>query len=139
VRDPLGTLCAFIRQREQAMLIDDRLKLMARLMDVSALKAQVHAGNIANQNTPGYRAKAVAFDQAFEQALRDQGADEANDVEAEIYEPQNTPVQDDGNDVSLNQEIMESAKNQTMYNAYLAMVKGKMRLLNIAAGQAPGG
>jgi flagellar basal-body rod protein FlgB len=121
------------------MLIDDRLKLMSRLMDISALKAQVHAGNIANQNTPGYRAKAVAFDQAFEQALREQGADEAADVEAMIYEPQNTPVHDDGNDVSLNQEIMESAKNQTMYNAYLAMVKGKMRLLNIAAGQAPGG
>ena len=121
------------------MLIDDRLKLMSKLLDVSALKAQVHAGNIANQNTPGYKAKAVAFDHLFEQALQSQGADEAAEVEPTIYEPHTTAVQPDGNDVSLNQEIMESAKNQTLYNTYLAMVKGKMRLLNIAAGQAPGG
>jgi len=45
--------------------------------------------------------------------------------------------QPDGNDVSMGREIIESAKNQTMYNAYLAMVKGKMRLLTVAAGQAP--
>jgi flagellar basal-body rod protein FlgB len=121
------------------MLVDDRLRLMARLLDVSALKAQVHAGNIANQNTPGYRAKAVSFDQAFEQALRDQGVDDAEQVEALIYEPHTTPVQPDGNDVSKNREIMESAKNQTMYNAYLAMVRGKMKILNIAASNAPGG
>jgi flagellar basal body rod protein FlgB len=41
--------------------------------------------------------------------------------------------------VSLNREIIDSAKNQTLYSAYLAMTKGKMRLLNIAASNAPGG
>ncbi len=121
------------------MLNDSRLNLMARLMDVAALKAQVHAGNIANQNTPGYKARAVAFDEAFQAALDDGGSDAASRVEPEVYEPRDTMEQPDGNDVSLNREIMESAKNQTMYNAYLAMTKGKMRLLNIAASQAPGG
>lgn len=121
------------------MLIDQRLLLMERLLDVSALKAQVHAGNIANQNTPGYRTKAVAFDQAFEQALSEQDSEKAATIPALIYEPRNTPVQTDGNDVIMSREIMESAKNQTMYNAYLAVVRGKMRILNIAASNAPGG
>jgi flagellar basal-body rod protein FlgB len=121
------------------MINDPRLQLMARLMDVAALKAQVHAGNIANQNTPGYKAKAVAFEQAFNDALDHGGVEAASTVEAEIYEPRDTMEQSDGNDVSLNREIMESAKNQTMYNTYIALTRGKMRLLNIAAGQAPGG
>ncbi len=118
------------------MVDDPRLTLLARLMDVSALKAQVHAGNIANQNTPGYKARAVAFDAAFQEAL-DSGDEAALEVEPMVYEPRNTMEQPDGNDVSLNREIIESAKNQTLYNAYIAMAKGKMRLLTIAAGQAP--
>jgi flagellar basal-body rod protein FlgB len=121
------------------MISDPRLQLMARLMDVAALKAQIHAGNIANQNTPGYKARAVSFDAAFQDALATGGIEAASEVEPEIFEPRNTLEQPDGNDVSMNREIIESAKNQTMYNAYISMVRGKMRLLNIAAGQAPGG
>ncbi len=121
------------------MITDQRLQLMARLMDVAALKAQVHAGNIANQNTPGYKTRAVAFEQAFQDALDHGGAEAASEVEAVVYEPRNTMEQVDGNDVSLNREIMESAKNQTLYSTYIALTRGKMRLLNIAAGQAPGG
>ena len=121
------------------MITDPRLQLMARLMDVAAFKAQVHAGNIANQNTPGFKARAVRFDEAFQAALEHDGADAAAQVQPEVYEPRDTMEQSDGNDVSLNREIIGSAKNQTLYSAYLAMTKGKMRLLNIAASNAPGG
>lgn len=121
------------------MLDDQRMALLARLMDVSVLRAQVHAGNIANQNTPGYRTKEVAFDDAFQAALADGDGSSATTLEPEVIEPHNTPMQADGNDVSLSAEIMGSAKNQTLYNSYIAMMRGKMRLLNIAAGQAPGG
>jgi flagellar basal-body rod protein FlgB len=121
------------------MITDPRLQLMARLMDVSVLKAQVHAGNIANQNTPGYKTRAVAFDQAFAAALDQGGTEAASEVEPAIYEPRDTMEQADGNDVSIDREIMDSAKNQTLYNTYIAITRGKMRLLNIAAGQAPGG
>ena len=119
------------------MLNDQRLTQLARLMDVSVLRAQVHAGNIANQNTPGYRAKAVAFDKAFQQALSGEGDPAA--VEPQIFEPHDTAVQADGNDVAVGKEIVEVAQNQTMYNAYIAMARGKIRLLTIAGGQAPGG
>lgn len=121
------------------MVDDPGLTLLTRLMDVAALKAQVHAGNIANQNTPGYKARAVAFDQAFQEALESGGEDAALGVEATVYEPRDTMQQPDGNDVSLNREIIESAKNQTLYNAYIAMARGKLRLLTIASSQAPGG
>ena len=119
------------------MLDDRRLSMLARLMDVSVLRAQVHAGNIANQNTPGYRAKAVAFDEAFQQAMAGDG--DAGEVEPQIFEPKNTAVQADGNDVAVGKEIIQAAENQTLYNAYIAMARGKIRLLTIAGGQVPGG
>jgi flagellar basal-body rod protein FlgB len=119
------------------MLNDHRLAMLARQMDVSVLRAQIHAGNIANQNTPGYHAKAVAFDEAFEQALAGDGDPGA--VEPAIFEPRDTPMQPDGNDVAVGREIMQQAENQTLYNAYIAMARGRIRLLTIAAGQAPGG
>ena len=58
------------------MPADQRLTLLARLMDVAVLSNEVHAANLANSNTPGYRAKAVAFDSAFQSAL-DSGGPEA--------------------------------------------------------------
>jgi flagellar basal body rod protein FlgB len=48
-------------------------------------------------------------------------------------------MQPDGNDVAVGKEIMQQAENQTLYNAYIAMARGRIRLLTIAAGQAPGG
>jgi flagellar basal-body rod protein FlgB len=121
------------------MIQDDRMRVAAQLMDVAALKAQIHAANIANQNTPGYKAKAVRFEESFHDAMSSGGVDKALQVRAEIFEPRETAEDNDGNDVSMSREIMEATKNQTMYSAHIAMSRGKMRLLNMAAGQAPGG
>lgn len=121
------------------MFQDPRIANLSRLLDVSALRAQVHAGNIANQNTPGYKTRAVAFEEAFEAAMADGDEDAAARVEATIFEPGSTMEHIDGNDVSLDREITGMAKNATMYNAYIQMLRGKMRLINLAASQAPGG
>ena len=51
------------------MLGEVHSDLLAKLMDVASLRAKVHAANIANQNTPGYKSQAVAFEGAFREAL----------------------------------------------------------------------
>src|SRR6476661_4353084 len=107
------------------MLGDHRLELMARLMDVAVLKAQVHAANLANQNTPGYRAKAVSFDAAFQAALEQGDEDGAARLEPTIVEPRNTTVSIDGNDVDPDREILASADNTMKYNALIAIMRGK--------------
>ncbi len=56
------------------MSTGDELQLLGRLMDVAVLTNQVHAANLANSNTPGCKAKAVAFDDAFQSALTGGGA-----------------------------------------------------------------
>ena len=117
----------------------DELQLLGRLMDVAVLSNQVHAANLANSNTPGYRAKAVSFDGAFQAALRDGGSAAALSVEPTVSEPRSTQVQADGNDVSSETEIVATAKNQALYDAYVQMARGELRLLGIAVTPAPGG
>jgi flagellar basal-body rod protein FlgB len=121
------------------MPADQELQLLGRLMDVAVLSNQVHASNLANSNTPGYRAKAVEFDNAFQSALTEAGPEAAEQVEPVITEPHSTPIQADGNDVSEETEIVGSAKNQALYDAYVQMARGELRLLGLAVTPAPGG
>ncbi|MBA3846198.1 MAG: hypothetical protein H0X45_06100 [Planctomycetes bacterium] len=119
------------------MLGNERMDRLVRLMDVSVVEAHVHAANLANQNTPGYRTKAVDFTRAFEQALERGDHAGAMDIEPQLVEPRNTAVDVDGNDVSPDREILAAADNAMRYNAYISILRGQMRLMNIAVGQSP--
>jgi flagellar basal-body rod protein FlgB len=119
------------------MLPDEHMKILSRLMDVSLLRAKVHAGNLANQNTPGYRAKEVSFDDAFQEALASGGADAAEEVSPKLVEPRSTPVGVDGNDVSPDKEVMGSAQNAVLYNTYMALLRGQSKLISTAISQSP--
>ena len=87
------------------MPVDPQIDVLARLMDVAQLRARVHAANLAHQNTPGYRARAVDFDVAFRDSLRSGGAEAALAVQPTVFEPRTTAVQPDGNDVSSEREV----------------------------------
>ncbi len=104
-------------------------------MDATALKSRVHAANLANQNTPGYKTKAVEFDAAFQQALA--AGTSTRDIEASVYERHDLPEDNDGNNVSTERETLGQAQNQTLYNAYLALMQGKKKLLVTAISPAP--
>lgn len=116
---------------------DGQMANLAKLLDVSSFRAKVHAANLANQNTPGYKAKAVAFEEAFLEAL-DSGRP-VDGLQPTVFEPGETMVQPDGNDVSTDRETMLMAQSQSLYNAYLALATGKRKLLSIALSPAPGG
>ena len=121
------------------MLGDIHSDRLAKLMDVSALRGKVHAANIANQNTPGYKAQAVAFEDAFREALATGHAPE--DVDPEVYTPASTSIseQADGNNVAVDREVLDQAQNNTLYNLYVGLAQGRKKMLTIAMSSAPGG
>lgn len=121
------------------MLGDVHTDLLAKLADVSALRAKVHAANIANQNTPGYKAQAVDFDERFQQALAGGDTDAADDLQPTVVAAEGGPEQADGNNVAVDREVLEQAQNNTLYNAYLGVLQGRKKLLTIAITSAPGG
>ncbi|HPD45852.1 MAG TPA: hypothetical protein PLY61_03090, partial [Anaerohalosphaeraceae bacterium] len=49
----------------------------------------------------------------------------ATDLEPEFYQPMNTAVNANGNDVSLDAEIGEMVKNSLRHRAYMSLLKVK--------------
>ena len=119
------------------MLGDAHSDILAKLADVSVLRGKIHAANLANQNTPGYKAQGVAFDAAFRSAL--DGGGDPLDVDPQVVELADGASQPDGNNVAVDREVLEQAQNSTLYNAYMGMLQGRKKLLTIAMTSAPGG
>lgn len=120
------------------MIIDDRMRNLAKLMDVSMVRAQVHASNLAHQNTPGYVARELQFDEAFGQAVARGDNAAARQIEPEVVENHEGTFDVDGNNVSSQKEVAMLAQNRILYETYVAALRGKGRILDTAM-RSPGG
>ena len=116
---------------------DPHLTVLTRLMDVSMMRERVHLANLGNQNTPGYRAQNVSFEDVFNETLDSNGLDKAMQVDPSVNQANETPMQPDGNDVSSEHEVAALAKNQLLFNAYSQIARGKMRMISTAISAAP--
>jgi flagellar basal-body rod protein FlgB len=114
---------------------DDQTVNLAKLMDVAMLRSRVHTANLANQNTPGYHARAVSFENEFRAALA--AGNDVDEVEPKIFEPLNTAQGNDGNDVDVDHEVTASAQNTMLYNTYAALLRGQTKILNTAISASP--
>ncbi|GHE81100.1 flagellar basal body rod protein FlgB [Thalassotalea profundi] len=119
----------------------DSLKLRAK-------NAEVIASNIANADTPGYKAKGMDFKTAFAQAASKQQSGMSRthekhfDVRTEInngvdYRVPNQPDTGDGNTVDVQVERNLYLENSMQYQASLQFLNGKIKGLKkaITGGQ----
>ena len=99
-----------------------------KILDVSTLKQQVHANNIANVNTPGYKRHFVSFDNALQNAISSNSIPLKTDNPRQIsygsdwrsIKPTekieyNTSSRNDGNNVDIDYEIAQMTKNTLKY------------------------
>lgn len=86
----------------------DFVNFYAGVLDVGQQRASLVANNIANADTPGFKARDVDFNQALTARLED-GSEEA--VSAEPLYRAAAVVALDGNDVAIDSERIESAQN----------------------------
>lgn len=99
-----------------------------KILDVSTLKQQVHANNIANVNTPGYKRHFVSFDNALQNAINSDSISLKTDNPRQIsYDSNwrsvrptekieyNTSSRNDGNNVDIDYEIAQMTKNTLKY------------------------
>ncbi|MCE5279985.1 MAG: flagellar basal body protein [Planctomycetaceae bacterium] len=89
------------------------------------------ANNIANLDTAGYRRRAVQFEQTLAAAL-ERGNVSEDDFKAQLVSPMNTPVDDRGNDVSIDQEIGDMVQNTGAYKTYLRLLSKLYRQIEAA-------
>jgi flagellar basal-body rod protein FlgB len=106
---------------------DDTFKILESMMDVASFRQKILASNIANSDTPGYKARDISFQAEFSKALK--GSRGSYDV----YETVPSMVSRDGNTVSVDMEMTKVAENQLLYNSAAQILSMKFRMMKDVA------
>ncbi|MBO0585790.1 flagellar basal body rod protein FlgB [Sporosarcina sp. E16_8] len=114
-------------------------------LDYSATKAKTISQNIANIDTPNYKAKSVSFKEVFANAKAESfeayKTDErhinfkTNTTHSGVFNYSNLRYRQDGNGVDMDKEQADLAANQIYYNAVVDRINGKFNSLqNVIKG-----
>lgn len=101
--------------------------ILQRALDGSWQRQRAISNNIANHETPGYKAIKVDFENSLEQELQklanniptkekmDEGMEALKNSEIKVYSDYSTSNRADGNNVDMDLENIEMAKTQIQY------------------------
>lgn len=126
--------------------------LLEKGLDVESLRRKVIANNVANVDVPHFKRSEVNFESELRRVLvAEKDPDnklpakltdkrhipfyiprEIESVQPRINLDYNTTARNDGNNVDIEKEIVDSAKNQLRYNAYITMLNNNYRNLKNA-------
>lgn len=122
---------------------DKTLQALEAAVKFREMKQEIISSNIANAETPGYKAKRFDFESALARALDvdnqmsmntaddehfDVGSGGFDNLQPEIYEDPNGVVSDDGNTVNREKEMSLMAENKVLYDALVQLVNKKIGL-----------
>ncbi|NMA24870.1 MAG: flagellar basal body rod protein FlgB [Clostridiales bacterium] len=120
---------------------------LQKALNASWLRNEVIGNNIANVDTPGFKASHVRFEELVSEALNLEGrlrmtvTDEKHipstaggieNVAPEVVKDETTTTRLDGNNVNIDNEMVEMAKNSINYYAAVTKVNSEFRKLNTA-------
>ena len=118
-------------------------------LDASWMRNAVIRNNIANVETPGFKASNVEFETLFAQALegsgfagkktheghRDIGSTNIDGVHARVVENKGLSMRMDGNNVDIEAENVKLAQNSIYYNTLLTKMNSELSRLRIAISE----
>lgn len=123
-------------------IFDQTLGLLERLLDIRGARHEAIVANLANQDTPGYRAVEVAFQDALSaasDAALTAVTTHAGHLSAEGVAPaaithtrSGRSHRLDGNTVNVEHEMAKLAENTLLYQAGTELLSAKFRLLKTA-------
>jgi len=96
---------------------------LERYMDLLSARQKVVASNIANADTPGYKTKDIDFQSAFRAALGGSPA---------TFEVGGLPVNNDGNNVSLDREARLLSENDMRFNLASNLLRSEIQSIRAA-------
>ena len=105
-------------------LMSDQL---ARYLDLATSQAKLTAQNMANVDTPGYRALGIDFESEMQHALQDATA--GQDAQpAHVRFEDGLVARPDGNNVSMDRESLNLAEAQLRYRTGIALIKQQYQM-----------
>jgi len=108
-----------------------RNDLLMRLMSATSLRAKVLAGNVANQNVPGYKRQVVEFENLISQELQ-RGRPNLDKIEPQIITDTQSPARADGNNVFMEDEVSAMKENRMLYELYASILTNRLSLMRRA-------
>ena len=98
---------------------------IARYLDLGTREIQLTASNMANIDTPGFRAEGMDFEAEMRQAMAgiDAAGGNAPSLAPRIFQVDGLIVRPDGNDVSMDRESLNLAAAQLKFKTGVALLK----------------
>lgn len=109
-----------------------QIDLLSQLLDSAQLRNRVISQNVANVNTPGYRALDVSFEEQLAKTLSSLGDAKALDTQPQVHEVSGLRVRADGNNVDIDREMGQLSKNTLFYQTYSQILASKLSTMRSA-------
>lgn len=132
-------------------IFDNTIGALNTTLNLRQMNQNVISSNIANADTPGFKAKAMDFEYALRSALnigdqlkmavpdgRHIAPQEQDPINPHIFEDPNGVESLDGNTVERSVEMAKLAENQLLYDASVEMLKKKIGMLRYAINEGGG-
>lgn len=111
---------------------DSVLGVLSTALDGLTARERVIADNIANVDTPGFRATSLDFEDSLRDAVARGGS---LSLETTTY-ADNTPVGANGNNVDLRKQMLAASQTQFQYQLMTRAVTDQYALIKTAVGNA---
>lgn len=112
-------------------------------IDATALRQQVIANNVANVNTPDYKKQEVRFEEEFKRAIKNKyeprllqtdsrhlpSTSSFSSIGARVSTVQGSSMRQDGNNVDIDEEMINLAENGIRYNAMAKLIGSRFASL----------
>ena len=129
------------------------LDQVQRAMDVISRRQQLVASNVGNIDTPGYKTVDLDFDKAISQAVESNGSSvslrrtdsrhmagrSGAGSGGPASEVDDLAIRPDGNNVSLDREMMNLSQTKHRYEIAANAIRHRMHLLKYAIMEGKGG
>ncbi|WP_409068640.1 flagellar basal body rod protein FlgB [Clostridium sp. FAM 1755] len=121
-----------VEDMSNSQVVNDLLK---KSMDASSYRGKVTSNNIANYNTPGYKRHYVTFEETLKDNLNNinmkltkekhiNDGSEFGQVKEEVDD--STSMRTDGNNVDIDNEMVNNSANALMYNALVTQANNRL-------------
>ncbi|MBE4908735.1 flagellar basal body rod protein FlgB [Bacillus luteolus] len=121
-------------------LFSSTITTLEQAMNYSTAKQKVISHNIANSDTPNYKTKSVSFNSEFSRVLKDSMQANKTDIRHydfkstnsksfSVFTKNSSSYNHNGNNVDIDKEMTELAKNQIYYNAVADRIGSKFNSL----------
>lgn len=120
-------------------LFDKTIDTLSKSLDLQLLRQSVISDNIANAETPHFKARRVEFESELQKAVEanETGAmgPEISQVQPNIYQDPASEMGQDLNTVDMDREMAAMTKNDIQYSAGTQMINKKFSILKYAIGE----